>query len=271
MTSSPPGNALTVLLVDDEADIRDLMRERLELDGFAVDEAAGAVEANAKLEQHAYDALVVDLRLPDGDGADVLRAALQRYPQIMAVVMTGFGGVPEAVAAMKRGVVDFLVKPFSPATLADTLQAEIDRRRPRQENADLRFQLQTRARIDDVVGQSGAMQQVLRLIERVAPMNAPVLIQGETGTGKELVARAIHARSRRAEQRFVAFNAAAIPESLVEAELFGHARGAFTGAVNARVGRFELADRGTIFIDELALMSMPLQAKLLRVLQEKEV
>ncbi len=201
----------------------------------------------------------------------VLDLALSRYPEILAVMVTGFGGVTEAVSAMKRGAADFLIKPFQIAQLSRVLKTGMEQRRLRQENAELRAQLRDRYRFDSIVGQSGAMQQVFQTLELVAPMNSTVLIHGETGTGKELIARTIHHNSPRAEQRFVAFNAAAIPEPLAEAELFGHVKGAFTGAVAARVGRFELAHRGTLFIDEVGLMSLALQSKLLRALQEREI
>jgi DNA-binding NtrC family response regulator len=202
---------------------------------------------------------------------DVLSAALDRYPGILSVVITGYGGVDEAVAAIRRGALDFLIKPFQVGRLARVLSAGLDQQRLRAENAELRAQLQDRYRFDSIIGQSSAMRQVFSTLELVAPMNSTVLIQGETGTGKELIARTIHHNSPRADQRFVAFNAAAIPETLAEAELFGHTKGAFTGAVNSRVGRFELAHRGTLFIDEVGLMPLPLQSKLLRTLQEREI
>jgi DNA-binding NtrC family response regulator len=261
----------TVLVVDDEADLRQLIAESLTQDGFAVAQAADAAQAQERLKAFAYDALVVDLRLPDADGMDVLDAALSRYPDILAVMVTGFGGVTEAVSAIKRGASDFLIKPFQIAQLSRVLSTGMEQRRLRLENAELRAQLRDRYRFDSVVGQSPAMQQVFQMLELVSPMNSTVMIQGETGTGKELIARTIHHNSPRADQRFVAFNAAAIPEALAEAELFGHAKGAFTGAIAARVGRFELAHRGTLFIDEVGLMSPALQAKLLRALQEREI
>jgi two-component system response regulator PilR (NtrC family) len=261
----------SVLIVDDEADLRELIADSLACDGFDVAQAAGGREAIERLKSYAYDCLVVDLRLPDADGMEVLDDALTRYPDVIALVMTGFGGVPEAVAAMKRGAVDFLIKPFQMTQPGRVLQAEIERRRLRQENAELRVQLRHRYGFDNIIGQSPAMRQVFATLELVAPMNSTVLIHGETGTGKELIARTIHHNSSRAEQRFVAFNAAAIPEPLAEAELFGHTKGAFTGAVAARVGRFELAHRGSIFIDEVSLMPLSLQAKLLRALQEREI
>jgi len=260
-----------VLLVEDEEDLRALIAEALTKEGFAVAEAPTGAEASERLRSFAYDAIVVDLKLPDADGMDILESALTRYPEVVAVVMTGFGGVTEAVHAIKKGAIDFLIKPFQINQLTRVLTAAINEPRLRQENAELRAQLRERYRFDNVIGQSPAMQQVFQALELVAPMNSTVLIQGETGTGKELIARTIHHNSPRADQRFVAFNAAAIPEPLAEAELFGHAKGAFTGAVAARVGRFELAHRGTIFLDEVGLMSLALQAKLLRALQEREI
>jgi DNA-binding NtrC family response regulator len=179
--------------------------------------------------------------------------------------------VSEAVEAMKRGAIDFLIKPFQLSQLSRIMQTALDQRRLREENAELRAQLRDRFRFENIIGRDSTMQQLFSTLELVAPMNSTVLIHGETGTGKELIARTIHHHSPRADQKFVAFNAAAIPEGLVEAELFGHVKGAFTGAISARVGRFELAHKGTLFIDEVSSMSLPLQAKLLRALQEREV
>ncbi len=261
----------SVLIVEDEDDLRQTVAEALDAEGFEVAQSADAAGALDRLRSFAFDAIVIDLRLPDADGMDVLDAALDRYPDILAVMITGFGGVAEAVAAMRRGALDFLIKPFQLSQLSRILKAALDQRLLREENANLRAQLRDRYRFDSVIGQSAPMRQVFQTLELVAPMNSTVLIQGETGTGKELIARTIHHNSPRADHRFVAFNAAAIPEPLAEAELFGHARGAFTGAVQARVGRFELAHRGTLFIDEVALMTMPMQAKLLRALQEREI
>jgi two-component system, NtrC family, response regulator AtoC len=263
--------APSILVVDDEADLRELISDTLSGDGFDVTQAVDGNDAIARLKTFAFDAIVTDLRLPGPQGMEVLDFALTRYPEVISVVMTGFGAVPEAVAAIKRGAIDFLIKPFQVSQLSRVLKAEIERRRLRQENAELRVQLRNRFGFDSVIGQSAPMQHIFATLELVAPMNSTVLIQGETGTGKELIARTIHHNSPRADQRFVAFNSAAIPEALAEAELFGHARGAFTGAVNNRVGRFELAHRGTIFIDEVGLMSLALQAKLLRALQEREI
>ena len=261
----------SVLIVEDDVDLRQSIVESLEANGFAAAQAVDAADALERLKAFAYDGLVVDLRLPDADGMVVLDEALSRYPQIRAVIMTGFGGVAEAVTAIKRGAVDFLIKPFQLSQLSRVLQSSIEQQRLREENAELRAQLRDRFRFDNIIGRHSTMQHLFSTLELVAPMNSTVLIQGETGTGKELIARTIHHNSPRADQRFVAFNAAAIPETLAEAELFGHVKGAFTGAVQARIGRFELAHRGTLFIDEVASMSLPLQAKLLRALQEKEI
>jgi DNA-binding NtrC family response regulator len=260
-----------VLVVEDDQDLSQTLADSLEAAGFAVTQAATAAEARERLEAFAYDTLVVDLNLPDASGMTVLDDAVERYPGIKAVVMTGFGGVTEAVHAMKRGAMDFLIKPFQLTQLARLLTAAVDQQRLRAENAELRAQLQERFSFDTLIGRDGAMQQLCATLALVAPMNSTILIQGETGTGKELVARTIHHNSPRAAQRFVAFNAAAIPEGLIEAELFGHVKGAFTGAVNNRVGRFELAHRGTLFIDEVALMPLSLQTKLLRAIQERQV
>jgi len=268
MTESRQGS---VLVVEDEAPLRELIAESLEAKGFAVAQAVNGADALSRLEGFAYDGLVVDLRLPDADGMDVLKAAIDRYPKIRSVVITGYGGVEEAVKALKLGAIDFLIKPFQLVQLEQILTVAISERRLQMENAELRAQLRGRFQFDSIIGGSEPMRRVFATLELVAPMNSTVLIHGETGTGKELIARTIHYNSQRHEHRFVAFNSAAIPDGLAEAELFGHVKGAFTGAINARAGRFELADKGTLFIDEVGTMSMSLQAKLLRALQEREV
>ena len=261
----------TILIVEDDPDLRELIAETLESDGFTITQAADAATALIHLRAFAFDAVVIDLRLPDADGMRVLDLALDCYPQIVSVVVSGFGGVTEAVAAMKRGAHDFLVKPFELPQLSKVLRTGLGRRQHRQENAEIRAQLEGRFHFESIIGHSSPMQKMFSTLSLVAPLNTTVLLQGETGTGKELVARTIHDNSGRSSQRFVAFNAAALPESLAETELFGHAKGAFTGAISSRIGRFELAHRGTLFIDEVALMPLPLQAKLLRALQEREI
>jgi len=260
-----------VLLVEDEPDLRELLASSLEDDGFAVTQAGDCADATRALRASPFDGLVVDLRLPDADGMHVLDLALDHHPGIAAIVMTGAGGVPEAVTAIKHGAIDFLLKPLQIDHLSHTLNSAFERRCLRQMIGQSPSIPRPSSGFDALVGDSQAMRHLFANLKRVAPLNSTLLLHGATGTGKELVARAIHQNSPRASQRFVAFSAAAIPEPLAEAELFGHTRGAFTGAVTNRVGRLELAHRGTLFIDEVGLMPLPLQAKLLRALQEREI
>ena len=259
-----------LLLVDDEEALRTVMGERLAEAGYAITEASSGEQALDKLERFAFDVLISDLRLPGIDGREVLDAALQRYPGIIGIVVTGYGTVKDAVDAIKRGAADFISKPFQFEELLHVLESALEQRRLRSENAYLRQQLEQRDGLPGVVGRSQPMRALCQMIETVAPSAATVLISGETGTGKEVIARAIHQTSPRRQHRFVALNCSALPETLLEAELFGHARGAFTGAVTARQGRLETADRGTLFLDEVGTMSPALQTKLLRVLQERE-
>ena len=200
----------------------------------------------------------------------MIDAALERYPEIIAIVITGYGTVKDAVEAIKQGAADFITKPFQFDELLHVLRSALEQRRLKSENAYLRSQLEDRYRIDGLVGKSRVMRDLFQLLETVAATSSTVLITGETGTGKELAARAIHHNSPRRANRFVAINCSAIPETLLEAELFGHVRGAFTGAVGTRQGRLEQAHKGTLFLDEVGTMSPALQAKLLRVLQERE-
>jgi DNA-binding NtrC family response regulator len=259
-----------LLLVEDEAPLREAWSAQLTDAGFEVTQAGSGEDALERLSRFAFDVVVTDLRLPGIDGVQVLEAARTRYPDILVVVVTGYGTVRDAVETLKRGAADFITKPFQFDVLLHVLQGALERHRLRAENAYLRSQLDARYRFEGLVGRSQAMQSLQQLLETVAATTSTILIQGETGTGKELVARAIHHNSPRRHQRFVALNCSAIPETLLEAELFGHVRGAFTGAVGNRQGRFEQAHRGTFFLDEIGTMSAPLQARLLRVLQERE-
>ena len=259
-----------LLIVDDEKALRDAVAERLTDHGFVVEQADSGEEALRRLSDFAFDVLVTDLRLPGIDGRQVLDAAIERYPDIVAIVITGYGTVKDAVDAIKQGAADFITKPFQFDALLHVLHSAMEQRRLKSENAYLRSQLEERYRIDGLVGQSGVMRDLFHLLEIVAATSSTVLITGETGTGKELAAKAIHHNSARRGQRFIAINCSAIPETLLEAELFGHVRGAFTGAVANRQGRFEQAHKGTLFLDEVGTMSPALQAKLLRVLQERE-
>jgi two-component system response regulator PilR (NtrC family) len=259
-----------LLIVDDEKALREAVAERLTDHGFVVEQADNGEVARERLAEFAFDILITDLRLPGIDGRQVLDAALERYPDIVAIVITGYGTVKDAVDAIKQGAADFITKPFQFDALLHVLSSAMEQRRLKSENAYLRSQLEERYRLDGLVGRSAVMRDLFHLLEIVAGTSSTVLITGETGTGKELAARAIHHNSARRAHRFVAINCSAIPETLLEAELFGHVRGAFTGAVANRQGRFEQAHKGTLFLDEVGTMSPALQAKLLRVLQERE-
>src|SRR3954465_11372422 len=259
-----------LLLVEDEAPLREAIAEQLGDRGYRVEQAGSGEAAIAKLAALAFDIIGTDLRLPGADGSAVVEAAVERYPHIIAIVVTGYGTVKDAVEAIKRGASDFVSKPFQIDELLHVLDAALEQRRLKSENAYLRAQLDERYGFEGIIGKSRPMKLLFQLRETVAPPNSTVLITGETGSGKEVIARAIHHNSPRRTQRFVALNCSAIPETLLEAELFGHVRGAFTGAVGNRQGRLEQAHKGTLFLDEVGTMSVALQMKLLRVLQERE-
>jgi DNA-binding NtrC family response regulator len=260
-----------LLLVEDEAALREAVAEQLTDRGYHVEQADSGEMAIERLADFAFDIILTDLRLPGIDGSAVVEAAVERYPDIIAIVITGYGTVRDAVDAIKRGARDFVSKPFQIDELLHVLSSALEQRRLRSENAYLRAQLEERYRFDQgIVGKSRSMARLFQLLETVAATNSTLLVTGETGSGKEVVARAIHQHSPRRLQRFVALNCSAIPETLLEAELFGHVRGAFTGAVGNRQGRLEQAHKGTLFLDEVGTMSGALQMKLLRVLQERE-
>ena len=265
-TTSP----LHLLLVDDEVAFRGVIAERLVDSGYRVEQAGTGEEALARLSDFAFDILLTDLRLPGVDGRQVLDEAFSRYPDIIAVVITGFGTVREAVEVTQLGAEGFITKPFQFEELLHALRTAVEKRRLRAENAYLREQLLGRFHLGGIIGQSPLVVQMLERIQTVAATSSTVLITGETGTGKELAARALHDASPRRLQRFMAINCSAIPETLLETELFGHVKGAFTGAVANRQGRIEQANHGTLFLDEVGTMSLPLQVKLLRVLQSRE-
>jgi DNA-binding NtrC family response regulator len=261
----------SVLLADKSHTARQAAAVAFEAAGYAAAECESVADAVSRLEGYPYRGLVVDVRLTDGDGLDVLDVALSRYPHMRAVVTAEFGSLHHAVRALKRGAIDFLVKPCSSSQLVAAIgdMQPAERAQPPR-RPDLRPASRSAAS-RRIIGESPVIVRLLETLERVAPMQSTVLIQGETGTGKELVARTIHESSTRRDRPFVAFNCAAVPEGLAEAELFGHVKGAFTGAVQSREGRFEAADKGTLFIDEVSSMSLSLQSKLLRVLQEREI
>ncbi len=259
-----------LLIVEDEAPLREVIAEQLVDRGFVVEQVGTGEQALERLSAFAFDILIADLHLPGIDGSTVVEKAVALYPDLIGIIITGYGTVKTAVEAIKRGAADFITKPFQFESLMHVLSTALEQRRLKSENAYLRSQLEERYRFEGIVGRSRVMRDLFHLLETVAGTASTILITGETGTGKELVARAIHHNSPRRVQRFVAINCSAIPETLLEAELFGHVRGAFTGAVANRPGKLEQANRGTLFLDEVGTMSTALQMKLLRVLQERE-
>jgi two-component system response regulator AtoC len=266
-----PESQKHLLLVEDEQPLRQAIAEQLGDRGYHVEQAASGEAAIARLADFAFDVIITDLRLPGMDGSALVQAAVGRYPDIIAIVVTGYGTMKDAVEAIKSGAWDFVSKPFQIDQLMHVLDSALEQRRLKSENAYLRAQLEERYRFEGIIGKSPVMTKLFQLLETVAVTNSTILITGETGTGKEVVARAIHHNSPRRMNRFVALNCSAIPETLLEAELFGHVRGAFTGAVGNRQGRLEQAHKGTVFLDEVGTMSAGLQMKLLRVLQEREI
>jgi DNA-binding NtrC family response regulator len=260
----------TVLIVEDEAKMRRLLELNLGEDGFTTLSAADAETGLKLLRSESVDLVVTDLKLPGLDGLEFLQAAKQLNATLPVVVMTAFGTVETAVEAMKAGAADYVMKPFSLAEMRMVIHKELDVRQLREENRSLREALGRRYEHPNIVARSARMQEVLSTVERIAPTNTTVLLGGESGVGKDLIARAIHEKSRRASGPFIKINSTAIPETLLESELFGYEKGAFTGAATSKRGKFELADKGTLFLDEIGDVPPAVQVKLLRVLQERE-
>lgn len=259
-----------ILVVDDEANARTALAEILKEEGYTVETAADGFKALPRFEEFSPDLVLTDLKMPGMDGVELARKLRQQVPDFPIVVMTAFGAVETAVAAMREGAADYLTKPLNTDELLLVLERELERSRLRKETTHLREQLSERYRFENIIGSSPEMQQVFKSIAQVAPSRATVLLTGESGTGKEMVAAAIHHRSPRARGPFVRLHCAALAETLLESELFGHERGAYTGADRRREGRFEQANNGTLFLDEIGEISLATQVKLLRVLQERE-
>ena len=259
----------TLLIVDDEAKMRRLLELQLSQAGYTVLTAGDAPEGLARLREQPVDLAVTDLRLPGMDGLAFLQAVKREQPALPVVVMTAHGSVETAVEAMKAGAGDYVLKPFPLEELRLVIEKELANAGLRRQNQSLREELRERYDFPNIVGRGPRMREVLALVARVAPSNSTVLILGESGVGKDLIARALHEHSRRAQGPFVKINSTAIPESLLESELFGYEKGAFTGALHSKPGKFELADQGTLFLDEIGDVPLPIQVKLLRVLQER--
>jgi two-component system, NtrC family, response regulator AtoC len=261
----------SILIADDEEPIRHVLTVLLSEHGFFVRAVKDGEEALRELSARDYDALVTDVRMPRVDGLKLVRAVQEQSPDTTVIVMSAYGSHDLALEAMKAGAYDYLGKPFRPDEVLLVLRKAEERERLRAENRRLRREIEASRGTGAIVAESAAMKEVVRLLHKVAPAKTTVLITGESGTGKELIARALHDLSPRAERPFVAVNCGAIPEQLIESELFGHAKGAFTGAVGAKRGLFEEADGGTLLLDEVGDLPLQLQVSLLRVLQEGEV
>ena len=259
-----------ILIAEDEGSNREFLTEFLTAEGYEVVAAEDGLKAMERLKEGYFHLILTDLKMPKADGIQVLKKAKELSPETAGIVFTGYATIESAVEAMKAGAYDYITKPFNLEEIKIVITRALDFQRLQHENFTLRRHLKSEYCFENIVGDSDEIQRVFRMIEKIADSNSTILIYGDSGTGKELVARAIHFNSRRQDKPLVPVNCGAIPEELLESELFGHERGAFTGATYTRRGRFELADKGTIFLDEIGDMSPRLQVKVLRVLQEQE-
>jgi DNA-binding NtrC family response regulator len=269
---APPEEAARagrVLIIDDEAAIRESLQLLMEDDGYEVVTAQDGEEGLAKLDSVTVDLVLLDFQLPDRNGLEILRDIRERDPELAVIMITAYGTPENAVAAIKGGAVNFIAKPWTNEKLQADVRAAIGRKLAEQENIQLKRQLKQRYSFENIIGKSEQMLRVFDLVSQVAPSRSTILVQGESGTGKELIAKAIHANSPRKDRPFVPVNTGSMPTDLLESTLFGHVKGAFTSAISSKKGLFELADRGTIFLDEIGNMSPETQSKLLRVLQDK--
>jgi DNA-binding NtrC family response regulator len=261
----------SMLIVDDEASILEFLAMLFESEGFAVETTRSATEAQRALASKSYDLVLCDILMPDGNGLDLLKEIKGASPNTAVVMMTAFTSTKTAIEAMKLGAYDYVSKPFDVEELKIITQKALERAELADENVYLRRELEQKYTFNNIIGKSARMQAIFALVERIARTSSTVLIHGESGTGKELIARAIHFASPRASRRCMSINCGALPENLLESELFGHERGAFTGAVREKKGLFQEADHGTLFLDEIGELTPPMQVKLLRALQEKTV
>ncbi|MFO7870742.1 MAG: sigma-54 dependent transcriptional regulator [Kiritimatiellia bacterium] len=260
-----------ILLVDDEASILTVLSTLLKAEGYEVAAEQNGEKARELITSEDFDLMISDIRMSPVNGMELLKVAHEQRPSMSVIMLTAYGSVETAIEALKLGAFDYVTKPFKVDELLITVQRALEYNKTLAENADLKAQLSTSYRLENIVAESPSMQRVCEMVQRVAPTDTTVLIYGESGTGKELVARAIHSASRRKDKNFLAVNCAALPEPLLESEMFGHVKGAFTGADADKQGLFESASGGTILLDEIGSMPLSIQGKLLRVLQEKEV
>ena len=260
-----------ILIVDDEERMRNLLQKVLAKQGFSVQTSPNGIDALEKVDKNTFDVIIADIRMPEMNGINLLRAVKKSRPGIYVIIMTAFGSIDSAVEAMKKGAYHYITKPFKMSEISITLRKALEEKRLREEVASLRREVSGKYRFDNLIGKSKVMQKIFDLIRRVSNSKSTILIYGKSGTGKELVAKALHYNSPRKNNTFMTINCSAIPETLLEDELFGHEKGAFTGAVATRKGLFEEASGGTMFLDEIGSISSAMQAKLLRVLQEREI
>jgi DNA-binding NtrC family response regulator len=260
----------SVLVIDDKETVRQMLSKTLESEGYEVDVAKDGIDGLRRAKEKRFDLVLTDLKLPKMDGLEVLSSMKELDPDIAVIVMTAYGTIETAVQAIKQGAFDYLAKPFDPDHLNFLIKRALENRRLLAENVLLREELAHNLGYSEIIGKSQKMREVSRLVKKVAPSDSTVLLLGESGTGKELFARAMHGLSKRKDGPYVAINCAAIPRELLENELFGSEKGAYTGSVTRKMGKFEIAEGGTIFLDEVGDLDIALQAKLLRVLQEKK-
>jgi two-component system response regulator PilR (NtrC family) len=263
--------AKTILVVDDEESVRESLDKVLRKSGYLTATASSGDEALSLLSKQPVDIVLTDLKMPNGDGIELLKTIKKKFADIEVILLTGYGTIETAVEAMKEGAYDFITKPPKKAVILSTVERAIERQNLAQENKYLKAQLGKGLLFEDIIGNSQAFVKVLEMVDRVAPLVSTVLITGESGTGKELIARAIHRQSPRAKQKFIPINCGAIPENLIESELFGHVKGAFTGATKDKQGLFKVAEGGTLFLDEISSVPLNLQVKLLRAIEQKEI
>ena len=259
-----------ILIVDDERIIIESCLRILKSDAYQLDAVQDGLEALRKVEENRYDLVILDIMMPKIDGLEVLRRLREGHPDVDVIMITGLSQIETAVKAMKLGAFDYLPKPFDPDELKLVVHRALERRRLLEENLNLKTEVGAKYRLENIIGASPQMQSVFRLVAKCAPTNSSVMLTGESGTGKELIAHAIHYNSLRKDRPFVPVDCSSLSENLLESELFGHVKGAFTGAVANRKGMFEIADGGTLFLDEIGNIALGIQAKLLRVIQERE-
>ncbi len=258
------------LVVDDEPSVCEAVKAILEIEGIDVTTFTDSVAAAEDIKKNAYDLIISDLKMPKMTGLELYDAVKDAAPDSIFIIITAFGTIPSAVDAVKKGVYDYIPKPFTPDEVRLPLRRALEKRRLEKENIALRSQIETRYSFQSIIGNSPEIRETFRVMRHAASSESNVLVTGESGTGKELVARAIHSNSVRVRRKFVTVNCGAIPDGLIESELFGHVKGSFTGAIADKKGLVEEADKGTLFLDEIGELSPPLQVKLLRVLQEGE-